>query len=154
MSQCILNCTHHHQKKTNSVSITISEEETLKKDRSHELASLPVILTLGSKVSIFSTRSMADGWTWGNFSVSDCRVWRGSCRMYLFALSFTNPKSASDGVPISCTCETLLLSAIMRTDNQPKAYILRCWNIHRFSVQRAWKKKITLATRIYVYPYA
>ncbi|GER37774.1 D-tagatose-1,6-bisphosphate aldolase subunit GatZ [Striga asiatica] len=48
---------------------------------------LPVILCRGSKVSIFSTRSMARGCTCGNFSVNDCR---------------RNSSSASDGVPISC----------------------------------------------------
>lgn len=63
---------------------------------------LPEILLVGSKANIFSIRSRADGWTWGKALARDCRGWRGSCAMYLFASSFrTKPRSDSVGVPKS-----------------------------------------------------
>lgn len=62
----------------------------------------PVILFMGSNVSILSTRSIASGWTCGKTWANDWRGCWGSCRIYLFASSLrTNPRSASVGVPRS-----------------------------------------------------
>lgn len=63
---------------------------------------LPVILRVGSNVSIFSMRSIANGLTWGNTCLNCWRGCGGSCRMYLLASSlWRNPRSASVGVPSS-----------------------------------------------------
>lgn len=57
---------------------------------------------LGSKTSIFSTRSMAIGDMLGNFSEKGCFGTQGSCLTYFLALSLLrNPRSESSGEPNS-----------------------------------------------------
>ena len=63
---------------------------------------IPVMRLLGSKTSIFSTRSMAIGDMLGNFSEKGCFGTQGSCLTYFLALSLLrNPRSESSGEPNS-----------------------------------------------------
>lgn len=65
-------------------------------------SSLPVIRLLGSKTSIFSSRSTAPGDMFGNLAENCCFLHCGSCLKYLRALLLRrNPRLASSGEPIS-----------------------------------------------------
>lgn len=63
---------------------------------------VPVMRLLGSKTSIFSSRSKAPGDILGNLVENCCFRHCGSCLTYLRALSLRrNPRLASSGEPIS-----------------------------------------------------
>lgn len=58
---------------------------------------------LGSKTSIFSSKSAAPADMFGNLAEKFCLGYCGSCLTYLLALSLLkNPKLESSGDPISC----------------------------------------------------
>lgn len=63
----------------------------------------PVMRLLGSKTSIFSSKSTAPADMFGNLAAKFCLGYCGSCLTYLLALSLLkNPKLESSGDPISC----------------------------------------------------
>lgn len=87
-------------------------EDSVRTSISHRgESSIPVILRLGSNVSIFSTRSRASEGTWGNFSVNDCRLYGGSCLMYFFPFSCRDSRSVSEGEPISWKARKFQINA-------------------------------------------
>lgn len=65
---------------------------------------IPVMRLLGSKTSIFSSKSTAPGDILGNPTEKLCFGYWGSCRTYLRALSLRkNPRLESSGEPRSCS---------------------------------------------------
>lgn len=89
----------------NTKSILKKWEITLKKQvkklsLKHNSSSIPVMRLLGSKISIFSSRSNASGDIFGNLAEKFCFLYCGSCRTYLLAFPLRrNPRLASSGEP-------------------------------------------------------
>jgi hypothetical protein len=72
----------------------------------------------GSNTSIFSARLIANGDTFGYFSIKGCLGKRGSCLTYFRALSLLkNPRSESSGEPNSYL-ENLRKKKKKETENQ------------------------------------
>lgn len=79
---------------------------------------IPVMRLEGSKTSIFSARSIANGDTSGNLDAKGCFSTWGSCFTYFFALSLRkNPRSESSGEPsswwIKITMRTMLNNILL-----------------------------------------
>lgn len=69
---------------------------------------------LGSKTSIFSSKSRAPADVFGNLAANCCLGYCGSCLTYLRALSLRrNPRLASSGEPMSYLKQDNYMSKII-----------------------------------------
>lgn len=78
------------------------ETKNTRKIKNSRARTVPVIRLLGSKTSIFSSKSRAREEVLGNLEENCCFTYCGSCRTYLLALSLLRkPRLASSGEPMS-----------------------------------------------------